>query len=97
MKSNSIRFLLGLLLIAELRENDNTARTIITVEHLLMLILVKYKQIIHSINIYWDLPWVLSSDRAGARIRCWLWAMPFSQTRKTAKLPLHTLTVGLGA
>lgn len=52
MKSNSIRFLLGLLLIAELRENDNTARTIITVEHLLMLILVKYKQIIHSINIY---------------------------------------------
>ena len=96
MKSNSIKFLLGLLLIAELRENDNTARTIITVEHLLMLILIKYKQIIHSINIYWDLPWVLSSDRAGVRIRCWLRAMPFSQTRKRAKLALHTLTVGLG-
>ena len=41
-KSNSIKFLLGLLLIAELWESDNTARSIIAVEHLLMMILIKY-------------------------------------------------------
>ena len=42
-KSNSIKFLLGLLLIAELWKNDNTARSIIAVEHLLMIISIKYK------------------------------------------------------